>query len=70
MVIPAIIQNHFLSSKIALYRHNILKVQNNNKGTSGVELKEIMEIKIVVNEVVREAAEEEGAIFLIFQWFF
>ena len=39
MVIPAIIQNHFLSSKIALYRHNILKVQNNNKGTSGVELK-------------------------------
>jgi hypothetical protein len=29
-----------------------------------------MEIKIVVNEVVREAAEEEGAIFLIFQWFF
>jgi len=53
MVIPAIIQNHFLSSKIALYRHNILRVQNNNKGTSGVELKEIMEIKIVdANKII------------------
>tara|TARA_B110000908_G_scaffold96073_1_gene113616 strand:+ start:569 stop:775 length:207 start_codon:yes stop_codon:yes gene_type:complete len=47
MLIPARIQYHFFSSKIALYRDKMLKVQNNNNGTSGVELKEMMEIKIV-----------------------
>ena len=44
---PPKIQKPDLFSKIALYKHIKLNVQNNNKGTSGVELKESMEIKSV-----------------------
>lgn len=47
MAIPAKIQNHFFSWKIALYRPIKLIVQNKIKGTSGVELKERMEMKSV-----------------------
>ena len=45
--IPASIQHHFFSSKIALYRPIIVKVQNSSKGTSGVELKDRIDMKIV-----------------------
>ena len=47
MAIPPRIQNNFFSSKIALYKQIKLKVQNNKSGTSGVELKDKMEIKMV-----------------------
>jgi hypothetical protein len=47
IAIPARIQCHFFSSKIALYKNKIVKVQNSSKGTSGVELKDRTEIKIV-----------------------
>ena len=45
--IPPKIKNHFFSSKIALYKQIKLSVQNNNKGTSGVELKDKIEMNIV-----------------------
>tara|TARA_B100000780_G_C20975901_1_gene389792 strand:- start:10 stop:216 length:207 start_codon:yes stop_codon:yes gene_type:complete len=47
MKIPLRIQHHLFCSKIALYKQRILNVQNNNNGTSGVELNDIIEIKIV-----------------------
>ena len=50
IAIPAKIQNHFLSSKIALYEQIKLNVQNNKRGTSGVELKDKIDTnKVVVN---------------------
>ena len=47
MAIPPKIQHHLFCSKTALYKQIILNVQNNSKGTSGVELNDKMEIKIV-----------------------
>lgn len=47
IAIPPKIQKSFFSSKMALYKQIKLKVQNNNKGTSGVELKDKMETKMV-----------------------
>ena len=47
IAIPPKIQNHFFSSKIALYKQIKLNVQNNNSGTSGVELKDKIETKMV-----------------------
>ena len=47
IAIPPSIQKSFFSSKIALYKLIKLKVQNNNKGTSGVELKDKMETNMV-----------------------
>ncbi len=47
MAIPPRIQKIFLSSKIALYKQIKLSVQNNKRGTSGVELKDKIDIKIV-----------------------
>ena len=47
IAIPPVIQNHFLSSKIALYKQIKLSVQNNKSGTSGVELNDKIETKKV-----------------------
>ena len=47
IAIPPRIQKSFLSSKIALYKQIKLNVQNNKRGTSGVELNDKIEIKIV-----------------------
>ena len=47
MAIPPRMKNHFLSSKIALYKQSKVSVQKSKSGTSGVELKESIEIKIV-----------------------
>ena len=47
IAIPARIQYHFLSSKIALCKNKIDRVQKSNKGTSGVELKDSIEINSV-----------------------
>jgi hypothetical protein len=47
MVIPAKIQNRILFSKIALYRKSTESVQKRSRGTSGVETKDKIEIKMV-----------------------
>nr|AOE14142.1 hypothetical protein [uncultured bacterium] len=47
IAIPPRMKNHFLSSKIALYKQSKLRVQKSKSGTSGVELKESIEMKIV-----------------------
>ena len=44
---PPSIKNHFFSSNIALNKQIKLSVQNNNKGTSGVELKDNIDTNIV-----------------------
>jgi len=52
IAIPPKIQNHFLSSKIALYKQIKLNVQNSSSGTSGVELKDKIVTKMVeVNKI-------------------
>ena len=47
IAIPPKIQNHFFSSKMALNKQIKLNVQNNNNGTSGVELNDKMDTKMV-----------------------
>ena len=47
MLIPEKINYHFFSSKMALYKQIKLNVQKSNKGTSGVELNDKIEINRV-----------------------
>ena len=47
IAIPAQIQYPIFCSKIARYKNNKLNVQNNINGTSGVELKESIEMNTV-----------------------